>query len=98
MSTHNIGFYEDLTKMIFQLSSNIIKYATYLFFCRIQEGHWSGNNDRMDTKYWSTAHKIDDKAFSRNATTTTTATPPKPTVIAVTLSPPVNLDPLKPHF
>ena len=32
MSTHNIGFYEDLTKIIFQLSSNIIKYALYLFF------------------------------------------------------------------
>ena len=27
MSTHNIGFYEDLTKVIFQLSSNITKYA-----------------------------------------------------------------------
>ena len=26
MSTHNIGFYEDLTKIIFELSSNIIKY------------------------------------------------------------------------
>ena len=26
MSTHNIGFYKDLTKMFFQLSSNIIKY------------------------------------------------------------------------
>ena len=23
MSTHNIGFYEDMTKIIFQLSSNI---------------------------------------------------------------------------
>ena len=33
MSTHNIGFYEDLTKDIFQLSSNIIKYVPYLFFC-----------------------------------------------------------------
>ena len=32
MSTHNIGFYEDLTKIIFELSSNIIKYAPY-FFC-----------------------------------------------------------------
>ena len=32
MSTHNIGFYEDLTKIIFELSSNIIKYALY-FFC-----------------------------------------------------------------
>ena len=34
MSTHNIGFYEDLTKIIFELS-NIIKYAPY-FFCYIQ--------------------------------------------------------------
>ena len=32
MSTQNIGFYEDLTKIIFELSSNIIKYAPY-FFC-----------------------------------------------------------------
>ena len=32
MSTHNIGFYEDLTTIIFELSSNIIKYAPY-FFC-----------------------------------------------------------------
>ena len=32
MSTHNIGFHEDLTKIIFELSSNIIKYAPY-FFC-----------------------------------------------------------------
>ena len=29
MSTHNIGFYEDLTKIIFELSSNVIKYAPY---------------------------------------------------------------------
>ena len=28
MSTHNIGFYEDLTKIIFELSSNIIKIRT----------------------------------------------------------------------
>ena len=32
MSTHNIVFYEDLTKLIFELSSNFIKYAPY-FFC-----------------------------------------------------------------
>ena len=25
MSTHNIGFYEEMAKIIFQLSSNIIK-------------------------------------------------------------------------
>ena len=29
MSTHNMGFYEDLTKIIFELSSNIVKYAPY---------------------------------------------------------------------
>ena len=33
MSTHNIGFYENLTKIIFELSSNIIKYAPYFFCC-----------------------------------------------------------------
>ena len=27
MSTHNIGFYEDLTKIIFELSSNIINQS-----------------------------------------------------------------------
>ena len=32
MSTHNIGFYEDLTKIIFELSSNthLISSADYL--------------------------------------------------------------------
>ena len=29
MSTHNIGFYEDLTKISFELSTNIIKYAPF---------------------------------------------------------------------
>ena len=33
MSTRNIGFYEDLTKIIFELSSNIIKDAPYFFCC-----------------------------------------------------------------
>ena len=33
MSTHNIGFYEDLTKIIFELSSNIIIYAPYFLCC-----------------------------------------------------------------
>ena len=32
MSSQNIGCYEDLTKINLQLSSNIIKYAPYLFF------------------------------------------------------------------
>ena len=30
MSNHNIGFYEEMAKIIFQLSSNIIKYGLYL--------------------------------------------------------------------
>ena len=33
MSTHTIGFYEDLTKIIFELSSNIINYTPYFFCC-----------------------------------------------------------------
>ena len=33
MSTHNLGFYEELTKIIFELSSIIIKYTPYLFCC-----------------------------------------------------------------
>ena len=33
MSTNNIGFYENLTKIIFELSSNIVKYAPYFFCC-----------------------------------------------------------------
>ena len=32
MSTHNIGFYEEMAKIIFQLSSIIIKYTLPLFF------------------------------------------------------------------
>ena len=35
MSTHNIGFYEDLTKINFELSSNSIKYTPYFFYCNI---------------------------------------------------------------
>ena len=32
MSTYNNGLYEEMAKSIFQLLSNIIKYALYLFF------------------------------------------------------------------
>ena len=44
MSTHNIGFYEDLTKIIFELSSNIIKYAPY-FYCWGNHGSNLSNLD-----------------------------------------------------
>ena len=33
MSTHNICFYEEISKIITKLSSNIIKYAPYFFCC-----------------------------------------------------------------
>ena len=37
MSTHNIGFYEDLTKIIFELSSNTHLISSAVFeFCRKQ--------------------------------------------------------------
>ena len=44
MSTHNIGFYEDLTKIIFELSSNIIKYAPYFFY----SFHVMGSNGTVE--------------------------------------------------
>ena len=34
MSTHNIGVHEEISKIISELSSNIIKYAPYFFCCR----------------------------------------------------------------
>ena len=37
MSTHNIGFYEDLTNIIFELSSNIIKYSGQIDRSRVVE-------------------------------------------------------------
>ena len=46
MSTHNIGFYEDLTKIIFELSSNIIKYAPYFFCWYLLESHRVGDSHR----------------------------------------------------
>ena len=33
MSTYNIDFYEEISKIIPKLSSNIIKCTLYLFFC-----------------------------------------------------------------
>ena len=33
MSTHNIGFYEDLTKIIFELSSNTHLISSAALFC-----------------------------------------------------------------
>ena len=35
MRTHSICFYEEINKIIPLLSSSIIKYAPYLFFCTI---------------------------------------------------------------
>ena len=47
MSTHNIGFYEELTKIIFELSSNIIKYAPYFFFCQFASDQIGNPKDRF---------------------------------------------------
>ena len=38
MSTHNTGFYEDLTKIIFELSSIIVKYTPYFFCWGLENG------------------------------------------------------------
>ena len=37
MSTHNIGFYEDLTKLIFQLSSNTHLISSSLLYLTIDD-------------------------------------------------------------
>ena len=54
MSTHNIGFYEDLTKIIFELSSNIIKYAPYFFCCFLQLSSWvtGGGTLPVNSNVW----------------------------------------------
>ena len=39
MSTHNLDFYEEQTKIILELSSNSIKHAPYLFFRFLLKGH-----------------------------------------------------------
>ena len=54
MSTHNIGFYEDLTKIIFALSSNIIKYAPYFFCCSLQLSSWltGGGTLPVNSNVW----------------------------------------------
>ena len=41
MSTHNIGFYEDLTKIIFKLSSNThINSSAGEAACLLNQGLW----------------------------------------------------------
>ena len=63
MSTHNIGFYKDLRKIIFELSSNIIKYAPY-FFCCLQRNLTIENcfikiqNEWCDRKFSRDFHRI----------------------------------------
>ena len=63
MSTHNIGFYADSTKIIFQLSSNFIKCAPYLFFCIFQH---SDMNDEMRTEAMELCVTACEKFASNN--------------------------------
>ena len=54
MSTHNIGFYEDLTKIIFELSSNmhLISSAAVLQTAHKRSfGSWLLNNQLMGTRF-----------------------------------------------
>ena len=37
MSTHNVGFYDKISRIISELSSNIIKYAPYLLICQANQ-------------------------------------------------------------
>ena len=58
MSTHNIGFYEDLTNIIFELSSNIIKYAPYFFCCSFL-GYYYLEHHRGCLVQWSWPGSVD---------------------------------------
>ena len=49
MSTHNIGCYEETTKIIFQLSPNIIKYASLLLLFCWKNDPLAGDDD--DAKF-----------------------------------------------
>ena len=56
MSTHNIGFYEDLTKIIFELSSNthlissaVLSWKIIALFYRFKKGKLSVTGERMGT-------------------------------------------------
>ena len=40
MSTHNIGFYEDLAKIIFQLSSNIHLISSEVWYLNFKGGRY----------------------------------------------------------
>ena len=37
MSTHNIGFYEDLTKIIFELSSNTHLISSAVYYSQMKQ-------------------------------------------------------------
>ena len=59
MGTHNIGFYEELTKIIFQLPSNIIKYGSNmslvvrklaLCICENKDAHQLRGNREADLR------------------------------------------------
>ena len=62
VSTHNIGFYEEISKIIPLLSSNITKYTPYLVFCS------SDNiNEKDDGQYHSFGYQsfINDPVMPR---------------------------------
>ena len=61
MSTHNIGFYEEKSKIITSLSSNIIKYAPYFFRCYIKRDLAAAAVFDIDLKHvirFSHKHKL----------------------------------------
>ena len=43
ISMHNIGFYEEMAKIMFPLSLNIIKYTLHLFFCQYRNKDHQGS-------------------------------------------------------
>ena len=50
MSTHNICFREEISNIISKLSSNIIKYVPYLFFCYCRSVMFTSDEYSSDQK------------------------------------------------
>ena len=51
MSTHNIGFYENLTKIIFEFSSNMHLISSAALLLHVKN-KLSVTSKRVGTEYW----------------------------------------------
>ena len=66
MSTHNIGFYEEISKIITELSSNIIKYTPYFFCCVSNNQFYSVTLNELAMKPEKAYYTVDSEMFARS--------------------------------